>query len=169
MSRSRSGFAKGIDGRHVLLALVALFGVMFLVNGIFVYLAIATFSGGDTTRPYQRGLNYNRTLEADRLQAKLGWRIEPAYEVEVGRVVIKILNGDDGPVTGLRLNGKLGRPATDKEDRPLRFEEVSPGIYVADVDAPSGIWVLSMVAREKGEGRAALYRLKRRLFVAEKP
>jgi len=51
----------------------------------------------------------------------------------------------------------------------LRFKEVSPGVYVADVQAQSGIWVISVVAREPGKGNAALYRLKRRLFVAAKP
>lgn len=56
---------KGIDGRHVLLGLVAFFGVMFVVNAIFVYFAVATFSGGDTSNPYQKGLHYDQMLEAD--------------------------------------------------------------------------------------------------------
>jgi hypothetical protein len=40
---------KPIAGRHVLLALIGFFGLMLIANGFFVYFALATFSGGDTS------------------------------------------------------------------------------------------------------------------------
>jgi len=70
--RRDDSFAKGIEGRHVLMALIGFFGVMFLVNGIFVYFAVATFSGGDTSDPYRKGLHYNETLQAADRQAERG-------------------------------------------------------------------------------------------------
>ena len=39
-----SGKANGLQGRHVLLALIGFFGVMLVVNAIFTYYAIATLS-----------------------------------------------------------------------------------------------------------------------------
>ena len=48
----RAWLAKGIEGRHVLIGLVAFFGVMLVANGIFVYYALETFAGGDTSDPY---------------------------------------------------------------------------------------------------------------------
>ena len=67
----RVWLANGIEGRHVLMGLIAFFGVMLLANGIFVYFAVATFSGGDTSNAYRKGLNYNDTLAAAELQTRL--------------------------------------------------------------------------------------------------
>ena len=60
---------KELKGRHVLMVLCGFFVVMFVVNGIFVYFALATFSGGDTSNPYRKGLHYNEMLAADERQA----------------------------------------------------------------------------------------------------
>ena len=42
--RTEDRFASELKGHHVLMALVGFFGVMLIVNAIFVYLALATFS-----------------------------------------------------------------------------------------------------------------------------
>ena len=62
---ARTWFANGIQGRHVLAGLAGFFGLMLLANAVFVYFAVATFSGGDTSKPYQKGLHYNQTIAAD--------------------------------------------------------------------------------------------------------
>lgn len=162
-------FEKGVEGKHVLLALCGFFGIMFLVNGIFVYFAVATHSGGDTSKPYQKGLDYNQTIEADRLQAELSWRVELAYEAAADQVVVKLSDRAGAAVTGHILTGRLTRPVTDRDDRRLRFEEAAPGVYAAHADIPPGRWVVSIISREAGAGGKAAYRLKQRLFVAEKP
>ena len=77
-------FAKGIEGRHVLLGFIAFFGVIFLVNGIFVYYALGTFGGGDTSDPYRKGLHYNDTLAEAARQADQGWKEELVYGAETG-------------------------------------------------------------------------------------
>ena len=168
MAEARS-FAKGLEGKHVLLALAGFFGIMFLVNGIFVYFAVATHSGGDTSKPYQKGLDYNRTIEAGRLQAELSWRVGLAYEAAAGRVVVKLTDRAGEPVTGHILTGRLTRAVTDRDDRKLRFEETAPGVYAAHADIPPGRWVISIISREAGAGGKAAYRLKQRLFVQENP
>jgi len=166
---TRTWFVNGVEGRHVLLALIAFFGIMFLANGIFVYFAVATFSGGDTSKPYQRGLDYNRMIQADQLQADLGWRSELAYDAKTGRLIVTFRDKASAPVTGLHVAAKLSRPATDKDDRSLRFKEEAPGVYAANADIPPGLWVISIDSREGGEDRETAYRLKQRLFVTEKP
>ena len=51
-------------------ACIAFFGVMVLVNAIFLYLAVSTFSGGDASNAYRKGLHYNETVEAAKRQAE---------------------------------------------------------------------------------------------------
>jgi nitrogen fixation protein FixH len=166
---TRTWFANGIEGRHVLLGLIAFFGVMFLANAIFVYFAVATFSGGDTSDPYRKGLHYNDTLKAAQLQEERGWQTEVAYDGKTRRLTLSFLDQATAPVSGLQIVATLSRPATDKEDRRIVLKEASQGVYDATVDIPPGLWVISIASRKKGESRADAYRLKRRLFVAETP
>ncbi|HEX2449189.1 MAG TPA: FixH family protein [Methyloceanibacter sp.] len=166
---ARTSSATGIGGRHVLLALVGFFGVMFVVNAIFVYFAVATFSGGDTSNPYRKGLDYNETLKAAERQAERGWQTELAYDGERKRLSLSFLDKGALPVTGLTIKGRLSRPATDREDRKVELAETSQGVYAATIDLAPGLWVLSVASRKGGEHPGSVYRLKRRLFVAEAP
>jgi nitrogen fixation protein FixH len=90
--RRDSWLANGIQGRHVLMGLVAFFGVMLLANAIFVYFAVATFSGGDTSDPYRKGLNYNAALEEAKRQAEQGWRTDVQYDDKTGRLLLSFLD-----------------------------------------------------------------------------
>jgi nitrogen fixation protein FixH len=158
-----------IEGRHVLFGLTAFFGVMLLANAIFLYLAVTTFSGGDTSNPYQKGLHYKDTLEADRRQAERGWRTELAYDDETGRLTLKVLDQAAAPILGLHVGAKLGRPATDREDRRIMLKKHAEGVYAATLDLAPGLWVVSIASRREGEDRSDAYRLKQRLLVAETP
>lgn len=164
---ARTWFANGVQGRHVLAALVAFFGVMVLANAIFVYFAVATFSGGDTSKPYQKGLNYNRTIQADAAQAERNWQTEIDYQA--GTLTLRFADRTGVPVTGLDVAAELARPVTDKDDRRVTLQEVSEGRYEAGVALPQGLWVISVASRQKGEPWDDAYRLKRRLYVAGTP
>jgi nitrogen fixation protein FixH len=164
---ARTWFANGIEGRHVLAGLIGFFGVMVLANAVFVYFAVATFSGGDTSKPYQKGLDYNQTIAADARQAERGWRSEIGYDDKTGVLKLSFHDKTGAPVTGLHVSAKLSRPATDREDRRVVLQEASEGVYAGAADLAPGLWVISVASRETG--RTSAYRLKRRLFVAEKP
>ena len=166
---ARASSAKGIEGRHVLWGLIGFFGVMFIVNAIFVYLALATFSGGDTSDPYRKGLHYNDTLKAQERQTERGWQTEVEYDDKTRQLRLSFLDKTAAPITGLRIDAKLSRPATDREDRQIDLAEVSQGVYAATVDLAPGLWVISVSSRKGGERSGSAYRLKRRLFVAETP
>ena len=117
----------------------------------------------------QKGLSYNQTLEADALQAARGWQTEVAYNDRTGILTLSVQDRAGAPVSGLHIGAKLGRPATDVDDRRVVLTEASAGVYAATVDLAPGLWVISVASREAGEDRAGAYRLKRRLFVAEQP
>lgn len=160
-------FANGIEGRHVLMGLIVFFGVMFVANGLLVYYALGTFSGGDRPDPYRSGLNYNETIAEAERQAALGWRTDFAYDASAERLTLRFADEAAVPVSGLILAATLTRPATDQQDRNLAFREVSQGVYVSDVALAPGGWVLSVVSSAHAGGEP-LYRLKRRLFVEDR-
>jgi nitrogen fixation protein FixH len=160
-------FTRELKGRHVLMVLCVFFGVMFIVNGVFVYFALSTFSGGDTSNPYRKGLRYNEMLKADERQAERGWRTAVAYDPHLKRLRISLIDKAAEPVSGLHVAVMLSRPATNKDDRHLRLKEVSQGVYSADVGLAPGVWVVAVASREEDEKRQSAFRLKQRLYVPE--
>jgi nitrogen fixation protein FixH len=167
---TKQGFlADGLKGHHVLMALCGFFGVMLIVNAIFVYFALATFSGGDTSNPYRKGLDYNETLAAAERLAARGWRGEVGYDDKSGRLSLTLRDREGIPVTGLIIEAMLSRPATANEDRAIKLTEAEPGIYAATVKLDPGLWVISVASGEGSDASEPVYRLKHRLFVAERP
>jgi nitrogen fixation protein FixH len=164
-----SWFANEIRGRHVLIGLVAFFGLIFLVNGIFLYYAVTTFGGGDTSNPYRKGLHYNDTLAEDARDAERGWRAELAYDAKAGRLALSLRDKSGGPVAGLHLAATVGRATTDREDRAATFREIEGGNFVAELTLAPGQWVVQLYSNELSREGDPTYRLKQRVFVPEAP
>ena len=157
----------GLTGRHVLLAMLAFFGVIFAVNGAFLYFALGSYSGVVAVEPYRKGLAYNERIAADQKQLALGW--SPVLEMSLdGAVNLTLADRDRSPVTGLLVTAEIGRPSTSAEDIKVPLEEISPGQYVARIPARApGNWVLSVTAVRPGAdpSEPALYRLKERKWL----
>lgn len=134
-----------VRGWHVLAAMVGFFSIIFAVNIVFITLALGSFPGEEERRSYMQGLAYNEVIDERRAQANLGWRA--AANLVDDRVLIRVTDASDGPVTGLALEGALQHPADMEFDRALRFTEVRAGVYAAPVeDLPDGRWILSAQA-----------------------
>lgn len=161
---------EGLAGRHVLAGMVGFFAIVFAVNGVLLYKALATHSGLVAQEPYRKGLNYNDRVVADERQRALGWTDEVVLD-GTGVVTMTVSDALGRPVTGLDVSGYLGRPSTTQHDRQLRLSETAPGRYTAAAGgAEAGAWLLALEARvASGPDGAAtgepVYRLKRRLWL----
>jgi nitrogen fixation protein FixH len=162
-------FADGLQGRHVLLGLIAFFGLIFSVNGIFVYYALSTFAGGDTSDPYRKGLHYNDTLAEAAREAEQGWNARLTYGATPGHLALTLTDKDGQPVSGLHFSGTVSRPATDREDMPANFHEVEGGSYTVEMRLSPGQWVVQLQSNELSRAGNPNYRLKQRVFVPETP
>jgi nitrogen fixation protein FixH len=162
-------FANEIQGRHVLIGMIAFFGLIFLANGIFLYYALTTFGGGDTSNPYRKGLHYNDTLAEAARDAERGWSAELAYDAAAGRLTFNLRDKSGEPVAGLHIAANVGRPTTDREDLSASFREVEGGFYIAELTLAPGQWVVQLHSNELSREGDPTYRLKRRVFVSEAP
>lgn len=155
-----------ITGRHVLLGLIAFFGIVFAVNGVFLYQALSTHTGVVSNEPYRKGLEYNRTIEADERQTELGWTADLSVPVKAGDVRLALVDSKGGPVAGLGLTGRVGRPSTDREDQKLAFSESSAGTYVAPLLAlGEGTWIVEVQATKlKSDGEDIVWRMRKRIW-----
>ena len=71
--------AREITGRTVLLSLVAFFGVVFAVNGVFFWFASDSWTGLSTEDAYRKGIAFNDQLARADAQKRLGWTAETDY------------------------------------------------------------------------------------------
>ena len=150
-------------GHHVLLWMAGFFGMMFAVNGLFLYYAVTTFPGEDVKKSYLQGLDYNRALAERRAQAELGWSAEIGL---VGQQLeIRILDSTGSGVSGHEVTVLLRRLATTSDDQVLLAAAQGGGVYRADVSGLSaGQW--EVVARVNDpEGGAAAFEAHKRIAV----
>jgi nitrogen fixation protein FixH len=140
-----SGFR--LTGWHVLAMIVGFFATVIAVDVTFTVLALRTFPGEVSVTPYEDGLLYNKKLSQIAAQEKLGWRAAAA--AEPGRVVVEMRDARGAPLRGLRISGKLERPATETGRKALAFRELEPGLYVAAPGALAGTWDLTAEAADR--------------------
>jgi nitrogen fixation protein FixH len=155
-----------LKGGHVLAVMLAFFGITITVNAAFTFYAISTFSGEDVSKPYMRGLEYNRTLAAREAQDRLGW----SAQIDAARgggssvvVTVKISATGGIPKAGLAVRATLRRPTDASLDRTIVLNAVEPGTYRADVkDVSPGQWDV-IASAKSSEG--AVFEAERRIVL----
>jgi len=157
--------ARPLTGRSVLIMLICFFGTIFAVNIYFLVSALSTHTGVVAQEPYRKGLAYNDRIAAGERQNEMGWDV--AVDVAPGgRAKLTFTGLDKKPVTALNVTATIGRPATEREDRKLRFAETQPGQYEADGGTlGAGHWVIAAVATRAESSGEPLYRLRKRLWL----
>lgn len=154
--------SKTLTGRGVLLWLGGFFGIIFATNAIFITEAVKTFRGEDEQLPYLQGVTYNQTLEHRAVQKKLGWHASiAAQRVSAGTidVIVQLHRRDGSPETQVTMTGALRHPTDENRDRPLRFSEISAGVYRAELAGVApGNWDV-LVSNQNGEPFQASRRL----------
>ena len=132
-----------LKGWHVLVIMLAFFGVTIAVNVAFTVYAVGTFSGEDVSKPYLRGLEYNRTLEARAAQSALGWSatIDAVRGDDGATVSAHIADRDGQAKSALTVEALLRRPTDARLDRTIELASVGEGNYRAvAAGLPSGAW-----------------------------
>ena len=162
---------KQITGRHVLFMMLGFFAAIIVVNGIFTYFAIASFSGLETEQAYLKGLDYNRTLAAAAQQRERGWQVSleegaesaDAGEAALHRFDLRYLKPDDSPLAGLEVELELRRPGIETGDRRVSLAYLGNGRYGGLVELPAqGQWKLRAEARQGGQ---VMHVLEKRLWL----
>lgn len=137
---------KKLKGWHVLMWFLAFFGLMFAVNGVFLYNAITSFPGEDTKKSYLQGLNYNQTLSARADMAELGWTAQ--IGMDQNDLVFRLEDAASSPISGREVTALLRRLATTSGDTEITLDASTTGEYRADLSAlESGQWEAILMVR----------------------
>jgi nitrogen fixation protein FixH len=158
------GSPRPFTGRSMLIAMTTFFGIVFAVNGYFMFAALKTYSGVVSVEPYRKGLAYNDRIDASERQALRGWTDTVTLERD-GRLSLNILDRDQAHVHELLISATISRPSTTKFDRGILLTEQSDGTYAAAVgELEAGNWILTLEARA-GNTDEPVYRSRRRLWL----
>ncbi|GAB2178736.1 FixH family protein [Dongia sp. agr-C8] len=130
------------------LMVLLMLGVV-VVNGVMIFFAQSTFSGLDTTKAYQQGIEYNAILKEAAASAALGWTAKTTVTPATGgrHLAVTITDKAGRPVQGLTVAAHLVRPVSTAFDQRLTLRSEGAGIYGADVILPAnGSWELRLSA-----------------------
>lgn len=134
---------------------VAGMALVVLVNGIMIYIAVSSFTGLQTEDHYQRGLDYNEVLVAERAQDALGWTVGVDFQ-ETGegraRLSVQAVDRAGKPVNDAGVTVRLIRPVQAGHDMDLTLAASGDGLYAAEVELPlRGQWdILAQIRHPSG-------------------
>jgi nitrogen fixation protein FixH len=145
--------SKKKDSRLVLGILFTFFAVIFAINFTYIYFAQKTWRGIYTQNSYQKGLEYNKTLEYVKSQKKLGWSFSTNYVNKgnnVGELTVCLLNKNHQPIKNAKLIAQISRPIQEGYDFTQNLMPQN-NCYFAKINFPlKGQWVFEIQAF-KGE------------------
>jgi len=142
-----------LKGWHVLFCLFVFFGVMGLVNSIFVYHAVTSFPGEHVRKSYRQGLTYNQTLARRAAQQDLGWTAEAGLKAD--HLVFRLFDQQGRHMQTHDVAATIQHRATDRADHVLKLFPDDQGGYVASVQGlGSGQWRIRFDVFEPGQDSA---------------
>ncbi len=139
MEKSVNGVksSKNNSGKLILLCFVSFFGLIFVVNGIFAYMALSTHTGLVTKNAYEKGLAYNEVLQKVKNQPKL--KEEAVYDSGVLRWFLADENNTF--LENAMVSARIIRPVQGGYDFDVTLEYKGSGVYEAKLDLPlQGAW-----------------------------
>lgn len=146
--QSAPGFR--LTGKKVLAILVGFFSVVVGVNMLMAYVAVTTFSGMQTQRPYEAGLKFNHAISKARVQQEQHWSVDTHLErAKDGHVTLTIALADQQGVAivGQQLKVELVSPVDSRNDAPFTLSPDGPGRYRGVTRAAAGQWDLVIESR----------------------
>jgi nitrogen fixation protein FixH len=136
---------KQFTGKHMLIAMISFFGVIFGVNFTMAYLANSTWSGLVVANGYVASQSFDKDLAKSLAQEAMGWTV--GFSHADNRLRLTFLDARNNKIDGLTITGKLERPTTDSLDQALVFTGTGSGVYSAPANLVPGIWEVEIDAR----------------------
>ena len=131
-------------GWHMLGVMVAFFGTVIAVNLTMAVFAATSWTGLITKDSYLAGQAHNAELENARRQAALG--LSGTLAIDPSAVEFRFVDRAGQPVIADDVAVKLGRPATDADDRVIALDYVGAGLYRSATTLAPGQWQADLTA-----------------------
>ena len=142
------------------LTFIAGFAVVIVVNGVMMWLAIASFSGLYSDHARDHGVTYNRVIAEQKARDSLGWKVATSWQPESQRLGVSLANADGSPLAGARVSVELVRPAEKHAPIDVDLTDLGDGRFGARIDLPMhGSWDLDIAVESHGQHFAVTKRV----------
>ncbi len=146
-------------GRHMLIIMIAFFGVIISVNLLMAFVASHAWTGLVVKNSYVASQNFNADMAAVRRQQELGWQAGLEFSRGVALVSLAGKGLEGKPLRNLTVTLLFSRPTHEGEDRTVSLGESEPGRYQVAVDLKDGLWTAEIKARSaSGESFRQIHR-----------
>lgn len=133
------------QGYRILAYFLAFFGCLLLVDGVMVTLAIRTQTGMVTEHPYEKGLAYNKVVQAAATQEALGWKGDIVFTQtgkDKGTLALKVKDVSGNILVFENIKADIYRPTQAGMDFTVPFHD-----DVAKIAFPrKGLWEIRIYA-----------------------
>lgn len=133
-----------MTGKQVLFYFVAFFGFIAAVNAVMVTVAIRTHSGVVTQHPYEKGLAYNKVVEAEQKQQELGWTGKIDYKD--GMLIFTLKDRSNNAITPEKITANITRPTQSAVDFSLELNNTQTPVNFS----AKGLWQVRVDAVYQG-------------------
>lgn len=134
-------------GRHMLIILLAFFGVVFAANFTMAYFAFSSWTGLVVKNSYVASQEFNETTEKLENAAK-GIDTDISYSAE--KLTITLSERGGSGIFASNVEIRLGRPFNEKQDQVIALSAAGNGVFSADVALAKGQWVGAVSANIPG-------------------
>ena len=148
-------------GRHMLLVMLAFFGVIIAVNVVMATLANTSWTGLVVENSYVASQEFNRKAEEGRAQAALGWKSR--LTIAGGEIRYALTDATGTAIALSGVEAQFRHPAYAAEDQALTLTRASGSEFSAALGVRDGLWIVEIDA-DAGLDRP--YREVRRIVVA---
>lgn len=147
-------------GYHMLLTMLAFFGVIIGVNAAMAWFASSSWTGFVVENSYVASQQFNAKMAETRAQLALKWTGHLSIEDGAVRYGITDANGREVRLNAVAVTFK--RPVDDREDLTIALANTGRG-YAADHAVADGVWLVEV---EADANLPHPYRETRRIHVA---
>ncbi|MBJ7414553.1 MAG: FixH family protein [Niveispirillum sp.] len=132
-------------------AFVGFFVFLAVVQGSFVTVAIRTFPGLVTDRPYATGLSYNQVLKEQAAEAALGWQVETTFTADSplsGHLTATVRDAQGQPLD-VAVEAQAERMTRFPQVVTLTATVIGPGRTALPMHLPvAGRWFVRLTLRQ---------------------
>jgi nitrogen fixation protein FixH len=145
----------------------AMFAVVIAVNATMILVGMSSWRGLVTTDAYEKGVAYNKAIQAEAREDALGWTVDLAVDSPAPRtaeVTVALSKPDGSPLYADRVEVGFVRPTQAGYDSVHRLTALGGGRFGKTVELPlPGLWELRIAAQKGGDA----VRVSRRITVTQ--
>ncbi len=155
---------KEFTGRHMLMIMIAFFGVIIAVNLTMATLANTSWTGLVVKNSYVESQKFNGVLQSSRQQDALNWKGTLSSTGEGLQFELRKPGGEF--VVARNVTMILRRPATEVLDKKYVLDRLGEGTYGRDLKPAPGAWTAEINAELAAKGdEAKKWRMIYNIFI----